>query len=412
MNNINKLSRTSRNAAVGGALIALGLAGAQAQISDNVVRIGVMADQTGPYSANGGPGSTLAARMAVEDFGGKVLSKPIEIVEADDQNKPSVGINIAREWIETGKVDAILGGSASSIALGIQSLMKETKKPYLLGGTLSADLTGKSCSPMTIQFITDTYALANSGVQSLLKQGVRTFYFITVDYAFGKAMQDQATRFIEAAGAKVVGSVKHPLGTTDFSSYLMQAQASGAKAIVVLNAGQDMANALKQANEYRVTKSGQLIAVFGMTINSVAAMGQDVAQNLQLTTPFYWDRDDDSRAFAKRFMARNGGTIPTFIHAGAYTATMHYLKAVQAAGTDDGPTVVAKMKSMPINDLSMKNVRIREDGQTLRPMYSVQVKGPTESKNKNDLYMVKAELAPESVYRPLAEGGCDFVKAK
>jgi len=290
--------------------------------------------------------------------------------------------------------------------------MKETKKPYLLGGTLSADLTGKSCSPMTIQFITDTYALANSGVQSLLKQGVRTFYFITVDYAFGKAMQDQATRFIEAAGAKVVGSVKHPLGTTDFSSYLMQAQASGAKAIVVLNAGQDMANALKQANEYRVTKSGQLIAVFGMTINSVAAMGQDVAQNLQLTTPFYWDRDDDSRAFAKRFMARNGGTIPTFIHAGAYTATMHYLKAVQAAGTDDGPTVVAKMKSMPINDLSMKNVRIREDGQTLRPMYSVQVKGPTESKNKNDLYMVKAELAPESVYRPLAEGGCDFVKAK
>ncbi len=412
MNIINTLRSLSRNIAVIGAMALLGLGTAQAQISDNVVRIGVMADQTGTYSANGGPGSTLAARMAIEDFGGKVLGKNIEVLVADDQNKPSVGINIAREWIENDKVDAILGGSASSIAFGIQTLMKEKKKPYLLAGTLSADLTGKSCSPMTIQFITDTYALAHSGVASLLKSGIKTFYFITVDYAFGKAMQEAATSFIEAGGGKIIGSVKHPLGTADFSSYLLQAQASGANAIVVLNAGQDVANALKQAAEYRVAKKGQALTVFGLTINSVSAMGLDVAQGLQLTTPFYWDRDNESRAFAKRFMARNSGVIPTFIHAGAYSATLHYLKAVQAAGTDDGPTVVAKMKATPVNDFSMKNVRIREDGQTLRPMYSVQVKTPAESKDKNDLYIVKAELPAEQVYRPLGDGGCDFVKAK
>ncbi len=398
-------------AALVGAMAVLGSAPVRAQISDDVVRIGVMADQSGPYSSNGGPGSTLAVRMAVEDFGGKVLGKTIELLVADDQNKPDVGVAIARKWIESDKVDAILGGSASSIAFGIQTFMKEQKKPYLLAGTLAADLTGKACSPMTIQFITDTYALARSGVQALLKQGRKTVYFVTVDYAFGKAMQDAATGFIEAGGGKVVGSVKHPLGTTDFSSFLLQAQASGANAIVFISAGSDLANALKQAAEYRLAAKGQALTVFGMTINSVGAMGLDVANGLQLTTPFYWDRDEGSRAFAKRFMERNAGVIPTFIHAGAYTATLHYLKAVQAAGTDGGPAVVAKMKATPVNDFSVKDARIREDGQTLRPMYAVQVKSPAESKHKNDLYIVQAELAPDQVYRPLNEGGCDFVKA-
>lgn len=397
------------------AVALLASVGASAQgsaISDDVVRIGVMADQTGPYSGNGGPGSSLAVKMAVEDFGGKVLGKPIEVLLADDQNKPDVGLNIARKWLDTEKVDTIVGGSASSIALGVSSLLKERKKPYLIAGTVSAELTNKSCSPMNFQFLTDTYALPKAGVQSLMKQGVKSFYFITVDYAFGQAFQDDAARFIQAAGGKVVGSVKHPLGATDFSSYLLQAQASGAQAIVILNAGLDLSNALKQAAEYKLTRNGQVVSVFGMTINSVAAMGLDVAQGLQLTVPFYWDRDDASREWSKRFMARNKGVVPTYIHAGAYSATMHYLNAVKAAGTDDGATVAAKMKAMPINDFFSKDVKIREDGQSLRPVYAVQVKKPAESKGANDYYTVRAEISPEQTWRPLAESSCDFIKGK
>ena len=404
-----------RLAACAAALLACACASAQGTpgtISDDVVRIGVMADQTGPYSGNGGPGSSLAVKMAVEDFGGKVLGKPIEVLVADDQNKPDVGLNIARKWLDTEKVDTIVGGSASSIALGVSSLLKERKKPYLIAGTVSGELTNKSCSPMNFQFLTDTYALPKAGVQSLMKQGVKSFYFITVDYAFGQAFQDDATRFIQAAGGKVVGSVKHPLGATDFSSYLLQAQASGAQAIVILNAGLDLSNALKQAAEYKLTRNGQVVSVFGMTINSVAAMGLDVAQGLQLTVPFYWDRDDASREWSKRFMARNKGVVPTYIHAGAYSATLHYLNAVKAAGTDDGATVAAKMKAMPINDFFSKDVKVREDGQALRPVYAVQVKKPAESKGANDYYNVRAEIPPEQTWRPLAESSCDFIKGK
>ncbi|MET1116970.1 MAG: ABC transporter substrate-binding protein, partial [Comamonas sp.] len=344
----------------GGAMLAA--VPAQAQISDDVVRIGVMADQTGTYSGNGGPGSSRAVRLAVEDFGGKLLGKPIEVTVADDQNKPNVGINMARQWIESEKFDTIVGGSASSIAFGVSSMMKEKKKPYLVAGTVSSDLTGKMCSPMTVQFIVDTYQLANAGVTALLKQGVKSFFFITVDYAFGAAMQADATKFIEAGGGKVVGSVRHPLGASDYSSYLLQAQASKAQAIVVLNAGLDLTNALKQAAEYKLARNGQKVGVFGMTINSVEAMGLNVAQGLQFTEPFYWDRNDESRAWAKRFMEKNKGVVPTYIHAGAYSAVTHYLKAVKDSGTDRGDVVAAKMKATPINDFSMKNVRIREDG--------------------------------------------------
>lgn len=389
----------------------LALAGAaQAQISNDVVRIGVMGDQTGPYSGNGGPGHILAVRMAVEDFGGKVNGKPIEVVVADDQNKPDVGTNIARQWIENDKVDAIVGNSASSIALSVSALMKQNNKPYLIAGTVSTELTNKTCSPMNIQFLVDTYSLPKAGVQSLMKQGIKSFFFITVDYAFGTAMQADATKFIEAGGGKVVGSVKHPLGTTDFSSYLLQAQASKAQAIVVLSAGLDLSNALKQAAEYRLSKNGQVVTVFGMTINSVSAMGLDVAQGLQISAPFYWDQNDETRAWSKRFTERNKGVIPTYIMAGAYSATMHYLKAVQATGTDEGKAVVAKMKATPINDFEMKNVSIREDGQVMRPIYIVQVKTPAESKNKNDLYSIKGEIPAEQAFRPLAESSCDFIK--
>jgi branched-chain amino acid transport system substrate-binding protein len=273
-------------------------------------------------------------------------------------------------------------------------------------------MTGKACSPFTIQFVTDSYPLARSSIIGALAQGLKTFFFITVDYSFGKAWQDDATRFIEAGGGKVLGSVKHPLGTTDFSSYLLQAQTSGAQAIVMANAGADAANMLKQAVEYRITQKGQAIVSLGLTANVLVGLGPQVAQGLRLGAPFYWDRDDESRAFAKRFMARNNGAIPTFIMAGAYTAALHYLKAVQAAGTDDGPAVMAKMKELPVNDFSVKNARIREDGQIMRPMYSVVAKTPAESKNKNDVLKVVAEFPPEQVQRPLAEGGCEFVTAK
>jgi branched-chain amino acid transport system substrate-binding protein len=384
---------------------------AAAQISGDVVRIGIMGDMAGPYSGNGGPGSALAARMAIEDFGGKVNGKPVELVVVDDQNKPDVGLNAARKWLDVDKVDAIVGGSASSIALGVQTLMKENQKPYLIAGTVTDLLTGKNCSPMSIQFLVDTYSLPKAGVQTLLNQGVKSFYFVTVDYAFGAAFQAAATRFIEEGGGKVVGSVKHPLGTTDFSSYLLQAQSSGAKAIVILNAGLDLSNALKQAAEFKIASSGQSVAVFGMTINSVAAMGLDVAQGLQITDPWYWDRTDETRAWANRFMARNANNAPpTYIMAGTYSAVTHYLKAVQAAGTDEGPAVVAKMKATPINDMTAKNVMIREDGQALRPVYAVRIKQPGQMKGKADFYEVTGELAPEQVFRPMSEGGCDFVK--
>jgi len=392
------------------AALALAAGTAQAQISDNVVRIGVMADQTGPYSGNGGPGSALAVRMAVEDFGGKVKGAPIEVVVADDQNKPDVGTNLARQWIENDKVDAIVGGSASSIALSVTALMKQHKKPYLIAGTVTSDLTGKSCSPMNFQFLTDTYALPKAGIQSLIKQGIKTFYFVSVDYAFGTALQNEATKFIEAAGGKVVGSVKHPLGATDYSSYLLQAQASKAQAIIINNAGLDLSNSLKQAAEYRLTKGGQVVSVFGMTDNVIDAMGLPVAQGLTFTAPFYWDKDDETRAWAKRFMDKNKGTPPTYIMAGAYSATLHYLKAVAAAGTDAGDVVAAKMRATPINDFSMKNATIREDGQVLRPVYIIQVKAPGESKSKYDIYKIKGEIPADQVFRPLAEGGCDFVK--
>jgi branched-chain amino acid transport system substrate-binding protein len=407
MNEIGRFSRLPKQVAIVAAL--LGATSAQAQLSDGVVRIGFMADMAGPYSGNGGPGEALAARMAIEDFGGKVLGRPIELIVADDQNKPNVGIATARQWVETEKVDAIVGGSASSIALGVSSMMKEKKQPYLLAGPLSSDLTGKACSPMTLQFLPDSYARAKASIVYALKSGVKTFFFITVDYTFGKAWQEDATGFIEAGGGKVVGYVRHPLGTTDFSSYLLQAQASGAQAIVLANAGADQANALKQAVEYRLARKGQRVMPLGGTENVTVALGPEIAEGLVTPTPFYWDRNDESRAFAKRFVPRNNGVIPGFIMSSAYSAVNHYLKAVQAAGTDDGPTVMAKMRSMPVSDFTMKGASIREDGQVLRPMYVVVAKGPSESREKNDIYVVKGELPLEDVYRPLAEGGCDLV---
>ncbi|MBL8287312.1 MAG: ABC transporter substrate-binding protein [Rubrivivax sp.] len=399
----------SLQAALPAALLVLGGA-AQAQVSDNVVRIGFLADQSGPYASNGGPGSELAIRMAVEDFGGKVAGKAIEVVVADDQNKPDVGLTIARRWLDLEKVDVIVTGSASSIALGVANLAREYKKPFIAAGTATADLTGKACSPMNFQFVIDTYFMPKSSMQALLQQGVKTFFFVAVDYAYGAMLASESQRFVEAGGGKVVGSVKHPLGTTDFSSFLLQAQASKAQAIVLMSSGADLTNALKQAREYQIQQQGQIVTSTGMTINAVAAMGLDVAQGLRYVDPFYWDRDDESRAWSRRFMARHKGVAPNYLQAGAYSATLHYLKAVAAAGTDDGPAVVAKMKATRVNDFQMKNVAIREDGQVMRPGYVVQIKAPGDSKSPWDYYKVGSEIAAAQLWRPLAEGQCEFLK--
>lgn len=383
---------------------------AQAQVSDDVVRIGYLADQSGPYASNGGPGSALAIRMAIEDFGGKVTGKPIELIVADDQNKPDIGTSIARRWIDTDKVDAIITGSASSIALGVSNLARQARKPFMAAGTATGDLTGKSCSPMNFQFVIDTYFMPRSSIQALLRQGVKTFYFIAVDYAFGNMLATESARFVDAGGGKVVGSVKHPLGTTDFSSFLLQAQASKAQAIVLMNSGEDLTNALKQAREYQIKEQGQIVTSTGMTINAAHAMGLEVAQGLRFVDPFYWDRDEGSRAWSQRFMARHKGVAPNYLQAGAYSAALHYLKAVAAAGTDDGPKVVATMKSTPVNDFQMKNVSIREDGQVMRPGHVVQIKSPGESKGAYDYYKVGAEIPAVEVWRPLSESQCDFVQ--
>jgi len=408
------IHRNRRARLLGASLLASGamLAPAlgHAQMSDDVIKIGLMTSLTGPYSGNGGVGVIAAARLAIDEFGGKINGKPIELLTLDDQNKPDIGLDTARKWLDVDKIDAMLNGSASSIALGVQTLMKERQKPVMYAGPVTADLTGKACSPMGMQFQPDTYAMPKAGVRALMSQGLNTFFFITVDYTFGASLQESATRFINESGGKVVGSVKHPLGTSDFSSYLLQAQASGAKAIVVLSAGLDLSNALKQASEFRIAKGGQAVSVFGMTINNVTAMGLEAAQGLRITAPFYWDHNEATRAWSKRFMERYKEGVPTYIMAGAYSAVLHYLKAVAATGTDAGPAVAAKMKSTPINDVLFKDIKIREDGQVMLPLYSVEVKTPQESKGKFDYYKLGAPVPPEQAFRPMSEGGCDFVK--
>ncbi|MET0169287.1 MAG: ABC transporter substrate-binding protein [Aliihoeflea sp.] len=390
----------------------LSMAVASAEVSGDVVKIGVMADQSGPYADNGGPGAVEAARMAVEDFGGEVNGKKIELVIADDQNKPDIGAAIALKWVDDEGVDAIVGGSASSIAIAIQSMMAEKKKPYMLAGTASSSLTNEACSPMGMQWVLDTYSLPKATAQSLVAAGDDTWFFITVDYTFGKQWQADTTKFVEDAGGKVVGSVLHPLNSTDFSSYLLQAQASGAKVIAMANSGADFANAVKQAQEFGITEAGQKIAPLGLQINQVHGIGLDVAKGLQIVTPFYWDMNDETREFAERFKARFRDRVPNETMAGTYSAVTHYLKAVQSTDSDDGETVVAAMHETPVNDFSMKDVKIRDDGQVMRPMYAMTIKTPDESKYAYDYYTMTGTVAAEDAWRPVSESNCPLLKTQ
>jgi branched-chain amino acid transport system substrate-binding protein len=382
---------------------------AQAQISDDVVKIGVLSDMSGLYSDLAGQGSVIAAQMAVKDFGGTVAGKPIQIVSADHLNKPDVGSAIARQWFDQDKVDAIADVPTSSVALAVQDIAKERGKVFLISGAGSSDLTNKSCSPTGVHWTYDTYALAQGTGGALVAQGGNSWFFITADYAFGHALESDATAVIKAAGGKVLGSANVPLNTADFSSYLLQAQTSKAKVIGLANAGGDTINSIKQAAEFGITAGGQQLAGLLIFISDVHSLGLKVAQGLVLTESFYWDQNDETRAWSKRFMAE-AKKVPTMVQAGVYGAVTHYLKAIEAAKSDDGKTVVAKMKEMPINDFMTKNGKIREDGRVIRDMYLFQVKTPGESKGEYDYYKQLAVIPGDVAARPLSTSECPLVK--
>ncbi|HJV82595.1 ABC transporter substrate-binding protein [Noviherbaspirillum sp.] len=390
--------------------LAAGTSHAQQKVSDDVVKIGILTDMSGLYSDLSGEGSVAAAKMAVEDFGGKVLGKPIEVISADHQNKSDVAAGKAREWFDAQKVDMINDLVTSSTALAVVDIAKQKNRIAIINGAGATRLTNESCTPNSIHYSWDTYALANGTANAVVKQGGDSWYFITADYAFGHSLEKDSSDVIKANGGKVLGSAKHPLNASDFSAFLLQAQSSGAKIIGLANAGGDAVNAIKAANEFGIGKSGkQHLASLLLTINDIHSLGLNVAQGLYGTEAFYWDLNDETRAWSKRFAAKMK-KMPNMIHAGVYSSTMHYLKAVQAAGTDEAGAVMKKMKETPINDFFAKNGKIREDGRMVHDMYLVQVKKPSESKGPWDYYNVKAVIPGDQAYQPLSKSACSLVK--
>ncbi|MDO5624218.1 MAG: ABC transporter substrate-binding protein [Pseudomonadota bacterium] len=393
---------------------AIGLAAtgaAQAEISGGVVKLGVMNDMSGLYADITGPGSALAARMAVEDFQKSANpSFKIEVVSADHQNKPDVGSNIARQWYDTQGVDAIFDVPTSSVALAINQISREKNKAFINSGAATADLTGKACSPNTVHWLYDTWMLANGTGSAIVKSGGDSWYFLTADYAFGHALERDTEAVVTKSGGKVLGKVRHPFPGQDFSSFLLQAQASKAKIIGLANAGGDTINSIKQASEFGITKGGQQLAALLMFLQDVHGLGLPTAQGLIFTEAWYWDLNDANRAFAKRFAAAHNGRYPSSIHAGVYASVLHYLKAVQAAGTDDGAKVVAKMKELPTDDPLFGKGTIRADGRKVHPVYLLEVKKPAESKAAYDYLKVRATIPADQAFRSLKDGGCELVK--
>ena len=397
-------------------IASLGLAGAglaNAQISGNVVKIGVMNDMSGVYADIGGPGSTLAAKMAVEDYLKTTKSSlKVEVVSADHQNKPDVGSNIARKWYDTDGVDMIVDVPTSSVGLAINQVTKEKGKAYVNTGSATSDLTGKDCSPNTVHWLYDTWMLAHGTGSAVVKSGGDTWYFLTADYAFGHALERDTSEVVNASGGKILGSVKVPLNTQDFSSFLLQAQSSKAKIIGLANAGGDTINSIKQAAEFGIVKGGQKLAGLLVFLPDVHGLGLNTAQGLQITESWYWDLNDASRAFAKRFAAQHGGKYPSSDHAGVYAGVLHYLKAVDAAKTDDGTKVVAKMKELPTDDPLFGKGSIRADGRKIHPVYLFEVKKPSESKGPYDYYKVLQTIPADKAFRPIDQGNCPLVAKK
>ncbi len=381
---------------------------AQAQISGGSVKIGVLNDMSSVYADSTGPGSLVAAEMAVKDFGGTIGGKPVEVISGDHQNKPDIGAAIARRWFDQDGVDVIVDVPTSSVALAVQQIARDKNRVLLISGGGSSDLTGPACSPVGIQWTYDTYALAHVAAQAMVKRGGDTWAFITADYAFGHALQRDAAAEVKKFGGTVLGDIRVPFGGSDFSSYLLQVQGTKAKVIGLANAGADTQNVIKQAGEFGLVAGGQKLVALLINIADVHSLGAEAAQGLLLATPFYWDMNDDTRAFAKRFY-ESRKMMPTMHQAGVYSAVAHYLKAVQASGTDEAKAVVAKMKATPIHDFFAQDGYIREDGRMVHEMYLMQVKTPAESKGEWDLYKQLAKVPGDEAFRPMSEGGCPFV---
>jgi branched-chain amino acid transport system substrate-binding protein len=385
------------------------LPGANAQATGSL-RLGVLTDMSSLYADNGGPGSVVAAQMAVDDFGGSVLGRRVEIIAGDHQNKADIGSVITRRWIDNENVEAILDVPNSAVALAVQGITREKKKVFLATGAATSRLTGDECSQTGIHWTYDTYALSQGTTKAVSKFGVKTWYFLSADYSLGAQLEADSRKVIDAAGGKVVGSVKHPINTPDFSSFLLQAQSSHAEAIALADAGGDFINAVKQAGEFGVTKTQKLVGLL-VFIADINSLGLQSAQGLILSSAFYWDLNDDTRAWSKRFIEKTN-KVPTMIHAGTYGAVTHYLKAVAAAGVTDGPLVAAKMREMPVNDFMTSNGKIREDGRLVRDMYLFKVKSPEDSKYKFDYYELLATIPGNEAFKPLEEGGCPLLSKK
>jgi branched-chain amino acid transport system substrate-binding protein len=393
------------------ATVAITLAsGAYAQgISDDVVKIGVLTDMSGQFSHESGEGSVTAIRMAVEDFGGKVLGKPIEVVVADHQNKPDTASALARKWFDVDHVDMIGNLINSSIALTVTGLAKEKNRIAIINGSGSSRLTGDACTPNSIHYAYDTYALARGTGSALAKEGKKTWYFLTADYAFGHALEADTSAVVKAMGGEVVGSTRYPPESFDQSSFLLQAQSSKAQVVGLAGSGNVLVNSIKSAQEFGITSGGQTLAGLLVWITDVKSLGLAAAQGLVLTNAFYWDRDEETRSWSKRFFEKMK-RMPHMGDAGDYSSTMHYLQAVQAAGTDEAQAVMSKMREMPINDFFAKNGRIREDGRMVHDMYVYEVKKPSESKGDWDFYKLREVIPGDQAFRPLKDSACPLVK--
>jgi branched-chain amino acid transport system substrate-binding protein len=372
------------------------------------VKLGILTDMSSLYADNGGEGSIIAAEMAVEDSGNTVLGRSIQIVAADHQNKVDVGSAITRRWLENENVEVIVDVPNSAVALAVQGITRERKKIFLATGAATSRLTGDECSNTGIHWTYDTYALAHGATKAISQLGAKTWFFLSADYSLGSQLELESRKVIESTGGRILGAVKHPLGTTDLSSFLLQAQASNADVIALADAGGDFINAVKQAHEFGILGSQRLAGLI-VFIADVHNLGLQSAQGLLLSSAFYWDMTDEARAWSKRFIARTH-KVPTMIHAGTYGAVMHFLKAAGAAGTLDGPAVAAKMREMPVNDLMTKGGKIRRDGRLVRDMYLFQVKSPEESKYAFDYYKLLATIPKEEAFRPMDEGGCPLVQ--
>ena len=388
----------------------LALPPAWGQIPDHTVRVGVLTDMTGPFADQGGPGSVVAAKLAAEDFAPESKGMKVEILSADHQNKPDIGAGIAAKWVDQDGVDAVVDLPNSGVALAVAGVMKEKHRAALASSAMTSVMTGKACAATTVQWVSDTWAQGASTVAAMHKVGGDSWYFITVDYALGQALEGDATTALTASGGKALGSTRLPLGTTDFGSALLQAQGSGAKVLALANTGADAINAVKQAGEFGLTKSGIKLAALFMMLSDIKSIGLPAAQGLQLTEAFYWDLNDDTRAWSRRWSERMNGRMPTQDQAGVYSTTLAYLRAVRDAQTIDGEKAVQAMRRAPIQDKLFGTVTIRPDGRAVHDMYLFQVKTPAESKGPWDLYSLQQTIPGSAVFRPLNVGGCPLTK--